>query len=123
MVKLEVVAAPKTRTVFKVIVYFPIRSDWNTLKKEYFEKKKMYSIKYLLIEDFEFFSPPYEDGDGYELRALKKEKCDYISFYETHGGHIDVSIGNNAQILISYEDDENIKKAKDELYQKALNDI
>lgn len=40
----------------------------------------MYLSKYLLDSDFEFFSAPYEEGDGYELRAVLNNKCKYVTF-------------------------------------------
>ena len=122
-VTLNVMASPKTNTVFKVIVYFPERDDWRNLKKDYFAKKEMYKTKYPLDKDFEFFSSPYEDGDGYELRAVAKGKCNYVSFYLALGGHITVEITKSSQIKVVYEDRENIKLGQQELNQKAIDDI
>ena len=83
----------------------------------------MYKTKYPLDKDFEFFSSPYEDGDGYELRAVAKGKCNYVSFYLALGGHITVEITKSSQIKVVYEDSENIKLGQQELDQKAIDDI
>lgn len=123
IVILNVLASPKTHTVFKVIVYFPEKKDWNELKRDYFTKKEMYKSKYPLDRDYEFFSSPYEEGDGYEMRAVARDKCRYISFYLAMGGHIMVEIDKESKIKVVYEDRENIKIAQKELEQNAIDDI
>lgn len=123
IVKLNVLASPKTKTVCKVIVYFPEREDWQDLKKDYFAKKEMYKSKYPLDRDYEFFSSPYEDGDGYEMRAVAKDMCRYVSFFLAMGGHITIEINKTAQLKVVYEDRENIKIAQQELEQNAIDDI
>ncbi|MBR3022569.1 MAG: hypothetical protein IKH59_09430 [Bacteroidaceae bacterium] len=123
IVTLNILASPKSQTVCKVIVFFPERENWNELKKDYFSKKKMYASKYPLDKDFEFFSSPYDEGDGYEMRAVTRNKCRFISFYLALGGHITVEIDESARIKIEYEDRANIKKAKEELEQNSIDDI
>ena len=123
IVRLEVLATPKTNTVFKVLVYFPEKDTWNELKKDYFAKKELYKAKYPMDRDYEFFSSPYEDGDGYEMRAVEKNKCRYISFFFAMGGHITVEIDKSGSVKVVYEDRENIKIASQELDQKAIDDI
>ena len=123
VVTLNVLASPKSKTVCKVIVYFPKRDDWHELKKDYFAKKEMYKSKYPMDRDYEFFLSPYEEGDGYEMRAVVRDKCRYISFYLAMGGHIIVEIYKTAQLKVVYEDRENIKVAKQELEQNAIDDI
>ena len=123
IVTLNVLASPKSKTVCKVIVYFPEREDWQELKKDYFAKKEMYKSKYPMDRDYEFFSSPYEDGDGYEMRAVTRDKCRYISFFFAMGGHITIEIDKTAQLKVVYEDRENIKVAQQELEQNAIDDI
>lgn len=123
IVTLNVLASPKTKTVCKVIVYFPKRESWQELKKDYFVKKGMYKTKYPMDRDFEFFSSPYEEGDGYEMRAVAKDKCKYASFFLAVGGHITIEIDKSAQLKVVYEDRENIKVAQQELEQNAIGDI
>lgn len=123
IVTLNVMSSPKTNTVFKVIVYFPEREEWKELKRDYFAKKELYKTKYPLDSDFEFFSSPYEDGDGYEMRAVTKGKCNYVSFFLAVGGHITVEIDKSSKIKVVYEDRENIKIGKTELEKNAIDDI
>ena len=83
----------------------------------------MYKSKYPIDRDYEFFSSPYEDGDGYEMRAVAKDKCRYISFFFALGGHIAIEIDKTAQLKVVYEDRVNIKIAQQELEQNAIDDI
>lgn len=123
IVELTVLASPRTKTVCKVIVYFPEKNNWSDLRNDYFTKKRLYRGKYLMTDDFEFFSTPYEDGDGYEMRAVAAEKCNYMSFFSEPGGHIYIEICTKKCIKVTYEDDINIKVAKDELDFNAFEDI
>lgn len=123
IVNLTLLASPKTKTVCKVIVYFPDYSSWSELKSDYFKKKNLYRSKYLLTDDFEFFSSPYDGGDGYELQAIAKDKCKYVSFFKDFGGHITLEVCPKKCIKVTYEDDANIKVAQSELESKAFDDI
>ena len=123
IVTLEILASPKSKTVFKVIVYFPEKEEWSNLKNDYFEKKEMYKSKYPMDRDYEFFSSPYEDGDGYEMRAVARDKCRYVSFFFATGGYIAIEIDKSAKIKVVYEDRENIKIGEKELKQNAIDDI
>lgn len=123
IVDLTLLASPRTNTVCKVIVYFPQKESWQELQEDYFKKKKLYRSKYLLTDDFEFFSSPYENGDGYELRAVVNEKCNYCSFFKEIGGHIGVEICPQKCVKVTYEDDINIKVGQQELEFNAYEDI
>lgn len=123
IVTLEALASPKTNNMSKIIVYFPKKENWKNLKDDYFKKKELYSSKYPLNQEFEFFITPYEDGDGYEMRAVALEKCNYISFFLAVGGYITVEIHDKWQVRVTYEDRDNIRSAQEELDQQALEDI
>ena len=111
IVTLTLLTSPKTKTVCKVIVYFPEYQDWVDLKSDYFKKKRLYQSKYLLTDSFEFLSFPYDEGDGYEMRAVAQDKCKFVSFFKVSGGHIGVEICSKFCIKVTYEDDYNIKVA------------
>ncbi|MCE8862754.1 hypothetical protein [Phocaeicola vulgatus] len=122
-VNLLVLSSPKTNVVCKVIVQFPQKEKWYDLKRDYFNKKELYSSKYVLDKDFEFFSSPYEDGDGYEMRAIASEKCTYTTFFLAPNGGIILEIDKKKRIVVSYEDTLNTQLSKDELFEKAFDDI
>lgn len=123
IVTVEIIPMPKSQNICKIIVLFPKKHTWSQLRADYFDKKKLYLEKYRLDSDYEFFSSPYEEGDGYELRAVFNEKCKYISFFKVEGGHISIEIDKGSQIKITYEDEENINLAQKELKEDALDDI
>lgn len=123
IVELTVLASPITNVVCKVIVSFSKKSNWKSLKKDYFAKKFLYKSKYALDSEYEFFSTPYEEGDGYEMRAVHLDKCNYLSVFLVQGGGITLSISNSAQIKVAYENSENLKNAQSELKETALDDI
>ena len=123
IVEIDVLAAPRTLTVCKVIVYFPEKDNWQDLRKDYFAKKNLYRNKYLLTDEYEFFFSPYDEGDGYEMSAIKRGKCNFCSFFTTEGGHIYIEICDKSCVKVNYEDDINLKVGKRELENNALDDI
>lgn len=123
IVELTVLASPRTETVCKIIVLFPKQSDWTDLKKDYLAKKNLYKSKYLFDSSYEFFKSPYDEGDGYEERAVRQDCCRYFSFFKELDGGIVVEIAKTFQVKVSYEDNENMKQAKTELETSAFLDI
>ena len=118
-----VVCTANSKLVWKVGVKFPERTSWSSLKSEYKSLKESYSKKYGIPESFEFFSKPYYEGDGYELQALRLEKCHYASFYNTPAGGISLEINADKRILVTYEDNINIQIKKNEDASVVSNDI
>lgn len=123
IVELTILASPRTETVCKVIVLFPKQSSWKDLKNDYLAKKNLYKSKYLMDSSYEFFKSPYDEGDGYEERAVKQDCCSYCSFFTESNGGIIVEIAKTFQVRVSYEDTENMKQAKRELETSAFLDI
>lgn len=114
----------KSKTVWKVVVYLDKSSSWYSLKSSYEEYKRLFTQKYGLPSDhFEFFSKPYYEGDGYELQALKNDKCTYSSYFETVHGIISVSIGSFGEICLAYQDKKNANEMTKEKNESALDDI
>ena len=123
-VDLYISATPKTKTVCKVNLYFSEKSSWNSLKSQYEEYKELFSKKYgENKKSYEFFSKPYYEGDGYELQAVRKEKCTYSTFYDTPRGYIAVQISKFECLLVGYEDKINIELRSTEKDSKNLNEI
>lgn len=119
-----VLATPKSKIVWKVSANYDEKESWSSLKSDYSDMKELYTKKYGdPNEHFEFFSKPYYEGDGYELQALKKEKCTYISFYNIPFGNISVEITKFCKIQLSYEDEFNYKLKEKEEESSVLNDI
>ena len=107
--EIYVLGTPKSKTTWKVVVKFPEKNSWYLIKNDYNELVESYTKKYGKPKDHrEFFSYPYEDGDGYEMTAISTKKCHYITMYETDVATIDISIEKGykggAYIRVSYED-------------------
>lgn len=119
-----VYCTPVSRTTTKVIVYMPKDNSWSSLKSTYLTLKEQYTKKYGTPSDeFEFFSTPYYEGDGYETQALELEKCTYSTYWQVPYGVIGVSISEFLQIRLVYEDAHNIKIMEKESMQAAYDEI
>lgn len=119
-----ILATPKSKIVWKATVNYNKKESWSSLKSDYSEMKELFTKKYGEPENhYEFFSKPYYEGDGYELQALRKEKCHYISFYKLPLGGVSVEISPFGRIRMSYEDNINYELKKNEEESEALNDI
>ena len=112
-----------TKSVWKVAVKFPEQSSWSSLKSEYKSFKESYMQKYGIPESFEFFSKPYEEGDGYELQALRLDKCIYASYFKTSLGYIVLEMHKDECLRVTYEDEINSKMRESEKEQAVSNDI
>ena len=119
-----ILSTPKTKIVWKVGVNLEKEISWSSLKSEYRKIKESYIKKYgKPLHSFERFDEPYYEGDGYELQALKLEKCTYISYFETPEGMISVGMDSSGSIAIMYEDGINVKIASKEKENAVMNEI
>lgn len=118
-----VVATKKSKVVWRVKVYLPEVENWFSIKVKYLNLKKEFTEKYGIGDSYEFFSKPYDEGDGYEMQALELEKCTYSTYFKTVNGSICLEISKFKQIAISYDD--KINSELDDLEKKAAisNDI
>lgn len=64
-----------------IIVTLPKHGNWDSLKKDYLKLKEILTALLNKPSSDEYFSLPYEEGDGQELLALHAEKCEYLSYY------------------------------------------
>lgn len=100
-----ILASPKTKTVWKIAVFFPKETAWYSIKSAYNKYKDQYTTKYgNPSKSYNFFSNPYYEGDGYETSAIRNGKCHYASFWDIANGNIVVSISTYMQVEIEYED-------------------
>lgn len=119
-----VIATPKTKMVWKVGVNLEKKISWSSLKDEYNTIKDSYIKKYgKASHSFERFDDPYYEGDGYELQALKMEKCTYKSYFKTPEGFISVGIDTDGSIAIWYEDGINVNIASQEQENAVMDEI
>lgn len=105
-----VINSPFINSVWKIAVFMPKNNNWWNIKNEYGRFKAMFSKKYGQPASYEYFSYPYEEGDGYELTAFSAGKASYVSFFETEKGSITLRIddfGDGTQLCVHYEDKQN----------------
>ena len=123
-VELYILSSPKTKTVWKVAALFEKATSWSSLKSSYLEYKELYTQKYGKPESsFEFFKDPYYEGDGYELQALRNEKCHYFTMYELEGGVVAVQLMSSGCLQLGYEDNINGVLRNAEKTSSALDEI
>ena len=118
-----VIATKVSKTVWKVAVKFPEKVSWYSLKDEYKTFKESYTNKYGKPDSYEFFSDPYYEGDGYELQALRKEKCTYVSYFTSPQGNIALEMTDDPCVQVGYEDGINVEIFRREKNQVVSEDI
>lgn len=124
--EIVIVGTEKTKTVWKVSVWFDrTYTSWYSLKSDYTDIVDSYTGKYgISTDNYHFFSSPYYEGDGYEMQAVKLDKCGYASFWDDmQDGSILISIEKYAQIKVSYQDRLNTKKGDMEKEAQINEDI
>ena len=90
-------------SVGKVIVGFPEETKWRYLKNQYNKLATMLSEKYGPCEiDRRDFDSPYYDGDGYEMSAIRRNKCTYRTLWKVTDGDIFLAITSEANIILMY---------------------
>lgn len=113
----------KSNIVWKVAVCLPEHEWWDPLKREYYTFKKLYTEKYGEPESYEFFTSPYSEGDGNEMKALWFNKCMYMSIYETNTGSVYLDLTWRGYLSIGYEDSINLNIKKKEEEMVIIEDI
>lgn len=110
-------------TIWRIGVDFEKENVWSDLKYSYNHYKELLTTKYGKGESFEFFRTPYYDGDGYEISAVRNEKCVYSTFFKTPEGVITLEIDKSCCIRISYEDEQNSSLHSQQRKQQEYDDL
>jgi hypothetical protein len=119
-----IISSPKTKIVCRVTVYFEKQTSWSSIKSLYENYKELLEQKYKVKpKAYEYFKKPYEEGDGYEMQAVRLDKCVFSSFYETPQGYIALSISKTERISIAYEDEINIEIRSKEKESNTLEEL
>lgn len=122
--EIYVIATPKSNIVWKVVVYLPENNNWISIKTNYNDFKDQFRKKYgSSFKHYEFFIKPYYEGDGYEMQAIRNEKCRYLSIWDLPEGSIAVEISKYEQIKFTYEDKINGDKLTKEKSAQIQDDI
>lgn len=102
--EIYVFGTQSSNRIWKVTVYLPKLSTWSSIKREYLNYKSQFDNKYTLTNSYDFFSDPYNEGDGREVEAVEADECHYSSFYDANGGNVMLAISKYMQVQMSYED-------------------
>ena len=98
-------ASQHTHQTYSVSVFTPEALTWWSVKADYDRIKEMLRKKYgRPSSSTEFFSDPYDEGDGYELTALSTGNAMFVTSYSSKDGDITLHITQGAQLLITYKD-------------------
>lgn len=119
-----VYALPDLSAVFKAVVFLPEQTGWYSLKSQFNKLKDAYINKYGTYKRYYHdFDEPYYEGDGYEMSAVRLEKCNYFVYWEFEYGSVGITISKYKQVKITYEDSENFNILEKLKNQSMNNDI
>lgn len=110
-IELFIFVTPKTKKVYKVVGYLDEDISWVSLKGTYNRFHEIITNKYGTPDgNYEDFTTPYYEGDGYELSAVGLEKVNYSAYWLNKLGlNIGIEISKFKQVKISYENYEMMK--------------
>ena len=120
--KLYTVCTPKSKLVWKFLVIPETHTDWYDTKAALNKYIEIFTKKYGTPSDqYFYFRKPYEEGDGHEMLALNVDKVVCLYNWNIPGGSILLEVTSvkygEAEIRISYEDEEVTKINKEEKAQ------
>jgi hypothetical protein len=112
-VQLLIVGTPKTFMTAKLVVYYPKQETWYSLLDDFKKVTKIITDKYGEPEKkYDFFEDPYELGDGYEMTAIRNEKCFYLQVWNATekfpNQTLAVRINKTQSVTLIYENDKNM---------------
>lgn len=109
---------PLSKKVYRCVVVFDEHTSWSSLKYDYMKFKESLIQKYGdPIRDIHYFSDPYDEGDGYEMSAVRLDKCNYACVWD----NITILISNSKHVAIYYDDPIN-KELNDTEKDMLIND-
>lgn len=119
-----VLTTKRTHQVYCVAVSFEKKTTWSSLKSQYRDYQSMLSAKYgEPSKKIERFYNPYYEGDGYELQALRLDKCSYTSFFDVSNGSVMLSMSNDGSLVLYYSDKEGNELNDREERMSAMSDL
>lgn len=91
--------------VYNISVFLPERLTWTGLKYDYVTFRDAITEKYgSPSRKTERFYSPFYEGDGYEMTAVRNNKCKYLTLFELPQGEIVVCISKDHSVIIYYAD-------------------
>ena len=123
--ELYILVTPITKQVAKIVFYLPKKTDWDGLKTEFLELKRILTVKYGdPTSDYDLFKDDYKEGDGNEFLAVVLGKCGYLSIWSTENNlDVGIDISEYAQVRLTYENQQLVRllsKERQTLEQRAF---
>lgn len=117
-VEVAVYTTSQSKTVYMVVVAFPEQTSWYSIKADFKKLENNLQVKYgKPTLQRKSFSSPYYEGDGYEMTAIKVDKCNYYTRFTTATGELTLLILKSRQIGLYYSD--KINDAKNDREKNA----
>lgn len=118
-----VLLTPITKQVSKFVIFLDKKNNWDDLKDQYLYYKDILNTKYGIGDSYEYFKNPYYEGDGYEMSAVRLEKCKYVTYWVNKVQNMSISceISEYNQVKFTYENDTNMEIMKSEAQRKTSN--
>lgn len=122
-IELVIFATPKSKIVYRVVIYFSKKNVWDDLVAEYDYMLDVLEEKYgeKTLESKKF-NKPYEEGDGYEMTALATDKVTWKAFWlNAVNTSVMLEITSYKQVSISIENQNNweIHKKEKQAIEKS----
>lgn len=105
LIELYIFNTPKSKKICKVVAYLEKDISWRSLKYNYTKFYDIFVEKYGQPDSkYDFFSSPYEEGDGYELQAVSLEKATFAAYWIKRDNLTTcVEISKFNQVKLTYE--------------------
>lgn len=108
-----ILVTPRTYQVYMVMVSYPRRTGWQTLKNQYDSMKlKLYARYGEPVLTMEQFSSPLAENNP--LGALEAGNASFVCSYAAPGGEIILSLSQDARVQLHYMDAAGMKLAGQE---------
>lgn len=109
-INLFILATPKSKIIYRAVVFLPAREDWQSLKDDYEKYKEILINKYgKPTSIYESFKEPFNEGEGNEMIAVTNKKCQYVTYWldDKDNTNISIEISDLKEIKITYENVKN----------------
>ena len=98
-----ILVTPKTYQVYMLMVSYPQRTGWETLKNQYDSVKMKLFARYGAPEaSVEQFASPLAENNP--LAALEHDNATFVSNYRVPGGEIILTLSKDARVQLYYMD-------------------
>jgi hypothetical protein len=114
-----------SNTTYQVTVVLKESDNWFDIRTTYDEYKKLLTSKYGTGTSIEKFVGSYYEGDGYEMTAVRQNKCQFLTIYELPNGKVALGVASlkEGSVVLMYSDKINYELAEREESKQRINDL